>query len=380
MTIPQRPDEMSAAWFTEILPVEGTVTEVGIEEIGADIGFIGQVYRCRLTWSPPGSANDRPSSVIVKVPTANDENFALGDGLQLYEREIAIYGRGRSLGIPMPRHWYSAMDPDPAPWLERPLLFLFDHLPIPATNWLIRQFLRFAGKSKRRYVLVIEDIADARPPSQRDGGSLDDALAALKVLARFHAANWLNQDLVDGEKRIWPLDRAPRTYQAGYVRNRDAFIARFGSMVEPAMMQRLDEIQTRVPELRAELTAAPWTILHGDFRLDNVLFRPDGDLLVIDFQSVGYGRPGYDVAYFVTTALSGEHRTEHTRLLRTYHDELVAAGVSDYRWEQLLDDTAKATEMIAHVIVGAADVLDTAVADGEDLAGVLQLRVLDWLD
>ena len=298
---------MTAEWFSDVLPHSATVVGVVTEEIGANVGFMGEVHRCHLTWD-----RDEPGlspSVIVKVPTQVDKNFAAGDALQSYEREIVVYQTLRpSLGLPMPNYLYGAMDPDPAPWLERPVIFLLDHLPIRATNWVIEQFLKHSGKSKRRYVLVIEDITDARPPAQVLGGSLDEARQALGVLARFHAANWMRTDAIEAYTRIWPVDRASRIGQAGYVRNRDAFVQRYGSTIGDDVLARLDEIQGRVPEICSMLAAEPWTLLHGDFRLDNLLFRPDGDIVVLDLQGLAYGRPAIDVAYFITSALTVDHR------------------------------------------------------------------------
>ena len=386
--IPQRAEELTAAWFTEALATGATVTNVQRQEIGIDVGFMGEVHRCHLTWDRPtgtdegGTGGELPRSVIVKVPTQVPENFAAGDALRSYEREIVVYQTLRStLGVPMPRYFYGAMDPDPAPWMQRPLLVLFDHLPVGGINWLISQFLKISGRSKRRYVLVIEDIADARPPTQQLGGSLDDARTSLEVLAQFHATNWMRSDLTDSYPHIWTVDTVPRVAQASYVRNRSEFVERFGPGLSDGVLDRLDSIQEQIPELCAALAAEPWTLLHGDFRLDNVLFRPSGETVVLDFQALAIGRPAVDVAYFITTALTAEHRDEEERLLRTYHDALVAAGVSGYPFDDLVRDSDLAKELLAHRIVGSADVLDTTVAgDGDSLLDLIQLRVLDWLD
>ena len=89
-----------------------------------------------------------------------------------------------------------------------------------------------------------------------------------------------------------------------------AFVERFGDAVDDDIVARLDEIQERVPAISASLAAAPWTLLHGDFRLDNLLFRPDDEIVVLDLQGLSAGRPAVDVAYFITTALDAEHRDE----------------------------------------------------------------------
>lgn len=379
--IPQRSGELTAEWFTDALATGATVVEVRCEDVGTDVGFMGEVHRCHLTWDRDAATTDLPASVIVKVPTQVDENFAVGDGLQAYEREIVVYEHLRpTLGLPMPGYFYGAMDPDPAPWLARPVLFLFDHLPIRGVNWLIAQFLKVSSKSKRRYILVLEDINDARAPTQLAGGSLDDAHQALVVLAEFHAHNWMRTDVQETYNKIWSMDRASRVFQASYLRNRDAFVERFGHAVSDETVAHLDEIQERVPDISASLAAEPWTLLHGDFRLDNLLYRSNGEIVVLDLQGLGMGRPAVDVAYFITTALTAEHREEEEQLLRTYHDALVGAGVSSYSWAQLGDDCHATKEMLAHRIVGSADVLNTSVSgDGDALMDVMQLRVLDWL-
>ena len=99
--IPQRSEELTAEWFTGALGVGRTVVAVRHEEIGTDVGFMGEVHRCHLTWDAGDTVSGLPSSVIVKVPTQVDENFAVGDGMQAYEREIVVYQRLRSsLTIP----------------------------------------------------------------------------------------------------------------------------------------------------------------------------------------------------------------------------------------------------------------------------------------
>ena len=287
--IPQSAAELTPEWFSDVLSFDGSVTEVRIETIGTGVGFMGEVHRCHLTWA--GGDDDTPDSVIVKMPTAHPTNFALGDGLQLYEREIVVYRElGDSLGIPMPHHLYSAMDPDPAPWIERVIVFLFSVLPIRAINWLLRQSLKLAGRSKRRYLLVLEDIADAHPPRQVQGGSVEDAAAALEVLARFHATNWMRYDVPKRYRRIWPIDRGSRAYQAGYARNREQFVERFGEQLGGATIARLDDIQKRLPSLDERLASEPWTLLHGDFQVESAGSRSSPIELVARMQ--GHRRKG----------------------------------------------------------------------------------------
>ena len=57
--------------------------------IGTGVGFVGEIHRCSLFWDADRS--DLPQSVIVKVPSKLPLNRSLGEGLQLYEREVTAY-------------------------------------------------------------------------------------------------------------------------------------------------------------------------------------------------------------------------------------------------------------------------------------------------
>ncbi|MDH3754553.1 MAG: ecdysteroid 22-kinase family protein [Acidimicrobiia bacterium] len=381
--IPQSADELTAEWFTDVLAEridQATVTAVRTEIIGAGIGFVGELHRCQLTWDRDDAR--LPSSVVAKMPSALRKNRAMGEGLLAYEREILVYRdlAGR-LGIAMPDHIHSAMDPNPAPWLERIVVFLFERLPLGGINWTVDQLMKLARKSERRFLLVIEDIDDAQPPSQVEEGSLEDVQSALGVLADFHAANWQPTELVAENPFLWPLNRTPKVVQAGYKRYRESFVARFGEMVESEFLRRMDELQAQLPELVDRLVAGPSCLLHGDYRLDNIMFRPSGDMVVLDYQLVGYGRPGWDVAYFITTALSPEHRGAERELLEHYHAALVDAGVTDHSFDELAADVRLTKELLAHRLIGTGDLIDTAIADHDDsFIDLLVRRTTGWVD
>lgn len=380
--IPVEADDLTAEWFTEILGGgEGggsTVTAVEVDEIGEGVGFVGQVHRCRLEWSE--SNDDLPRSVIIKLPTTNETNRGLGETLALFEREITVYrDLGTDLELPMPEMLYSAFDPHPAPGIERVIVSVLDRLPLRWINWVLAKLLVLGAKSPRRYVLVIEDIADARPPTQADGGSVADAVESLRTLARSHAHTWNDTSLPERSPLIWPLDRGMRIVQAGYIKNKQPFIDTFPDFVDDAMVARLDRVQDELVELAAGLTEAPTVMLHGDYRLDNILFRSSGELVVLDYQSVAYGRPAWDVAYFITTALTADNHAAETELLSAYHGELVAAGVTDFSMEQLTHDVRVSIDVLAHRLVLAEELLDTDRGDQESLGHIMTKRVLGWI-
>ena len=61
----------------------------------------------------------------------------------------------------------------------------------------------------------------------------------------------------------------------------------------------------------ATLSTSPTTVIHGDYRADNIFFAADGRTVLLDFQLTGLGSPSYDLAYFVTQSLLPDVAVAH---------------------------------------------------------------------
>jgi len=75
-----------------------------------------------------------------------------------------------------------------------------------------------------------------------------------------------------------------------------------------------------------------YALMHGDYRLDNMLFDPDRTrITVVDWQTMGVGLAARDLAYFTATSLAPEVRAEiEQELIGRYHEALLGYGVTDY--------------------------------------------------
>ena len=68
-------------------------------------------------------------------------------------------------------------------------------------------------------------------------------------------------------------------------------------------------------------------------------------------------------------------------MLRTYHDALVEAGITDYSYEMLVEDCELTKEVLVHRVGGAEDFLDTELKDqDEDLLRIMVERAVGWID
>ena len=78
-------------------------------------------------------------------------------------------------------------------------------------------------------------------------------------------------------------------------------------------------------------------LIHGDYRFGNVLFRPFGETIVVDWQTIHWANPGCDMAHFLMNSTSPEQRTLwQDELSEHYIQALANNGVVAYtkaEWE-----------------------------------------------
>jgi hypothetical protein len=306
--LPKHAHEIDGEWLTGALRASGvidaatTITEVDIEPVAAGVGFMGEVARIRPTYE--GAAG--PSSLIAKIPTQDAHVRELLAPARVFEREARFY------------------------------LDLAPHLDVTPNAHHVG-----IDDAAGDYVLLLEDLGHLRVGDQVDGASADDAAAALEALAHLHATFWTSP-------RLDELDWMPRIDDPGmkigreiYAASLPGFMDVFGDALAGADMEVVERFSENVHQLMDRFAAMPHTIVHFDYRLDNLFFGGDvgPGVTMIDFQASTKGGGAYDVGYFLSQNLRTEVRREHEDdLLRTYHDVLVADGVDGYPLDRLRED------------------------------------------
>jgi len=118
----------------------------------------------------------------------------------------------------------------------------------------------------------------------------------------------------------------------------------FGQHIPDAVRRRRDELLDAIPALQARMDSPPVTFVHGDMRLENLMFgtRPEHfPIVTLDWQGPLLSRGVFDLALFLGHNALAEVRREHERaLLRRYVDRLARLGVTypfDSAWEHYLD-------------------------------------------
>lgn len=370
--IPRGPDELTAAWLGAGLHRSGLVPDARVagfrvEELGAGSGFIGQILRVHLEYGGP--APGAPQTLIAKFPIPLERNRGLGELLNVYEREIRFYAElADRVALPTPRCYWSALDPSPLTGREAAVERLLERLPEPVVRGLVAWTLRFGTRrGRRRSVLCLEDLAPARVGDQVAGCSAATAERALRALAVHHAALW-DDDSLDSLHWVPRVDALARFSHVLFRRSRRVFFESYGDQL-PAWLPALAEwLDARGSAVLSRLGSRPRTLLHGDYRLDNLFFSDDGTVTAVDWQVVSRGRAGWDVAYFISGNLEPEVAARaEPALLEAYLGELRARGVRDYELPALRRDCELAKLALVYRFIAGADLIDLAGERGERL-------------
>jgi Ser/Thr protein kinase RdoA (MazF antagonist) len=128
-----------------------------------------------------------------------------------------------------------------------------------------------------------------------------------------------------------------------YAASLPGFLQVFGSILDDRIGGIVERFSANVHQLMDRFGAMPNTIVHFDYRLDNLFFDDTrdgrGGVTMIDFQASSKGGGAYDVGYFLSQNVETDVRREHEEdLLRLYHETLRAGGVEGYSLDHLRAD------------------------------------------
>ena len=330
--IPRHGNSIDLDWIRRALAVGGHLAPpsgIRVEEVGVGSGVMGQVMRCHLDYA---ESNDSAApSIIVKLASVNAKNRRLGKRLALYRREYDFY---RSLATRIP--------------VSTPRLLYGD----------------FEPKS-HRFVLVLEDIRGMAVVDQIAGANAAQAKQAVRALARLHGACWnrVHEPPLSGcydsnNPRLSPI------VQVVYLANLVRTLKHFGDAFSSTTRQLAEAVGLGIVDHMAALAAGPRTFTHGDYRLDNLFFRDDGedDVTIIDWQVSGLSSGLYDVGYFLAGNLTTPVRRQIEReAVEEYHDIVCRSGATDFPFDEcwrLYRQNTLAALLTSVIVCGGLDLDD----------------------
>lgn len=257
-------------------------------------GAVADIARVHLTYGPGGSG---PATVIAKIRAADEQRAGMDAAMHLYEREAWFYSEF-------------------------------------AQRTRLRSPLALGVGDGTVTPLLLEDLGGLRAGDQAAGVGVCDAERILDALAEQHAAFW-ESPMCDDEHLVRPTEPLFAGAVAHLVASGVAALSeQYTDRAPSGAIEAVERLAPRWLEVLQACAEGPRTVIHNDCRLDNVFFGADGTPLFVDWQVIGVSRGTQDVGNLLAGSMNIEDLREHwERLLRRYHDGLLAQGVPDYSWD-----------------------------------------------
>lgn len=331
---PAQPEELAPAWLTGALRGSGrlapdrAVSSVAVTPVG--MGILGQVVRIHAAYDG-GSPGAEPPTIVAKFAHPLEANRAIAMNTRMYEREVRFFNEiADRVAVPKPACYHAAVD-------------------------------TVTGEN----VVLLEDLGAYRAGDQVDGVTVDEARAIIDAVAPLHAAFWGRGDdaaLADA-MRIDSSYIEP--FLPGLMGTWERAVAEFPHRIAPEVLPHVPRYVQAVGDLMRHMGTFPQTLVHGDVRLDNVMFGDGGEgrhpVMLIDWQAVMVSNPLQDLGYLLSQSLPVEARRAHEReLVEHYHTRLVEHGVTGFDLAACWDayDVAVLTFFCYPLIIAGVSVPD----------------------
>lgn len=264
---PRSVGDVTTEWLSAQLGA-GPLAGFDVEPIEAGVGVIGDLNRLRLHWAGPGPG---PASVVVKMAAGNAAARNLVALFNFYGKEVGFYTELAARTRTRTPHCYAArFDPD-----------------------------------TQEFVLLLEDGGKGALVDQIQGCDAEQVGIVVDELAGLHASWWESPEL-EGSSWVQRLNEPIYTLgiPIGLEQTWTHTTGLLGGAVPGWFAARWGEFVAAVPDLLARLDAMPRTLVHGDARLDNLLFGVGDDpLMVLDWQIVLHAPGIFDLGYFMSQSV-----------------------------------------------------------------------------
>jgi Phosphotransferase enzyme family len=337
--IPAAPDQFSKGWLERALGAPaGALAGFSFKPLGT--GQMCDSFRLTLDWD----GHDGPVTVIAKCPSHDEQSRNIAATLGSYAREV---------------NWYRALA-DKSP-VSRPHCY---HAEI--------------ADNRIDFALLLGDCAPATQGDQLAGGDSAILAPAIIQLAALHAPFW-NSDVAADYP--WIANDSRALVETMLPALTEGFAARYANRLGSDIVALARALAANIGRY-LDWNPSATSVVHGDFRLDNLLFSPGDGVIVVDWQTLGVGCPFADLAYLIGTSFAdpADRAAQETALFDTYMTALYSHGVNGAPDDAWRDYRLYALSGVLMAIFASMNVERTE--RGDEMFAVMAERparmALDW--
>ncbi len=286
-----QPEEITPGWLTSVLRSVGH--DVSVADCRSEPVGTGQMaHNERIFVDYDGPAAGLPSTFVAKIPSPSEESRGAG-AAGGYRAETRFYLElAERLSCAVPACYYGALSEDEA-----------------------------------TFTLVLEDLAPKQQGDQIRGASDAEIEAAVRNLAGLHAPFRGSAEL---ERLDWFAGGIGGGQLGVYVQmGTPAFIERYRDRLSDADVTTLEAFAAGV-ENWIERRPSVSTLVHGDYRLDNLMFEETEAgvrVAAVDWQTLSLGCGGQDLAYLLGNSCPpDQRRASEDQMLAAYRDAMTERG------------------------------------------------------
>ena len=291
---PAAPEALDAQQLTGYLRESGCLQEGRVASVECSLignGKMGDNARFHLRYEGP--AAQAPATLVGKFPAADEHARAMAGAQGAYRNEVMFYRElAPHTSMRTPRVHASELSADGT-----------------------------------RFMLLMEDMAPAEPGDQIAGETRERAQAALAQAARLAASFYADDSLAGRDYVMTPArDDGGSFGQQLMEQSWPGFLDRFGHGLSAEAIA-FGERYVRGHAHFVTRLQGPKTLVHGDFRSENILFAPDA-AVTVDWQTASESSVLADAAYFLGGSLElANRRAWEKSLIGEYRQMLAEQGV-----------------------------------------------------
>ena len=329
--------DITLQWLDEALHESGLLEENHLRTLtqlplGVGSGNMSLLTKLAVTYERDDEK--LPKTMIIKIPTTFASARDIGNQLNAYERETRFY------------------------------IDIADKIPMRTPKLIFGA----SDKETDTYILILEDCSRFALIDQIKG--LDTKVSELIAvkLADFHAAWWNKKGL---SSFTWlPRPRGQEIQSTVNILRTTIETCdksdEFKNLLPRGGWEACQKISERADLLVQSITDSNLTIIHSDFRSDNLFIdnnTPADPLVVFDWQMVQISRGIFDLSYLFGASIDIEIRRKIERnIIKIYYERLQHNGIKSYSFDECWADYLKGWLIYTYILTMAYASLDNSNA------------------